>query len=297
MIVIKRGEEGIMAYMTDLGGHSGCKILLCETEDNDIFVRKISSGLDYNKRLQEQARKQLEFHSDVIKVPDIYRQGTGNDGLFYFDMEYIQGITLAEYMNTIEIGKVRGMVETIVKNIISSKTESADVDESIFLDKIESLKDKLMDKHNNVVNEALDVLDTHSWKRFLKTQCHGDLTLENIIIKDNQLYLIDFLDSFYDCWIMDISTLMQDVQALWSYRYQNKININTIIRLIVFRDILMDTVKKLSYDNYLEVYYALLLKLIRIYPYAQDEETYKFLDKKTVSVLAIIREEEKKCVH
>ena len=30
----------------DLGGHSGCKILLCEKEDNQAFVRKISGNID-----------------------------------------------------------------------------------------------------------------------------------------------------------------------------------------------------------------------------------------------------------
>ena len=29
-------------HTTDLGGHSGCQILLCETEENLVFVRKIS---------------------------------------------------------------------------------------------------------------------------------------------------------------------------------------------------------------------------------------------------------------
>ena len=48
----------------DLGGHSGCKILLCETDDNKRFVRKISSSVSYNKRLETQARKQKEFKSE-----------------------------------------------------------------------------------------------------------------------------------------------------------------------------------------------------------------------------------------
>lgn len=131
----------------------------------------------------------------------------------------------------------------------------------------------------------------HSWDRFGKTACHGDLTLENIIMKDNQLYLIDFLDSFYDCWIMDISTLLQDVQTLWSYRYQDEISNNTLIRLIIFRDILIDKVKSIVGSEYIEVYYALLLKLIRIYPYTKDERTYEFLNKETKAVIEIIKKE------
>lgn len=275
--------------ITDLGGHSGCKILLCEEDDNKIYVRKISSDKIYNERLRLQADKQASFKSNVVKAPHVFSTGYTQDGLYYFDMEYIQGITMAEYMQTIEVGKVRGLVESIIRDIVTVKNVDSSVDESIFINKISDLEKKLRIKENPVIDEALDMLANHSWSRFSKTSCHGDLTLENIIVKDGQLYLIDFLDSFYDSWIMDISTLMQDVQTLWSYRFQDEININTLIRLIVFRDILMDTVQELSKDDVIEVYYALLLKLIRIYPYTKDEHTYEFLNQKTSSIMNIIK--------
>ena len=278
--------------ITDLGGHSGCKILLCEKNNNEIFVRKISSDKNYNKRLAVQAKKQETYSNPNIKVPKVLQTGYTDDGLFYFDMEYVQGITMAEYIKTIEIGKVRSICESIVNNIASRDSENTDVDESIFTTKIASLKEKLQPQNNPVINDAIELLNKHSWKRFRKTQCHGDLTLENIIVKDNQLYLIDFLDSFYDCWIMDISTIMQDVQTMWSYRHDEEAEINTKLRLLVFRDILMDTVKRVSPEDYLEVYYALLLKLIRIFPYTKDKETYDFLNDKTKSIINIIREME-----
>jgi hypothetical protein len=276
--------------ISDLGGHSGCRILLYEIEDNNVFVRKIARDLDYNERLIVQADKQRQYKSTTIKTPMILKAGYTEDGLYYFDMEYIHGITLAEYMKTIEIGKVRGIVETIVNNIVDSEHDAADVDENKFMDKIESLELCLSAQNNQIINQALSLLKAHSWKKFIKTSCHGDLTLENIIVKDNQLYLIDFLDSFYDCWIMDISTLMQDVQTLWSYRMQDEININTLLRLIVFRDILMDNVEEQVGQDTVEIYYALLLKLIRIYPYTKDSRTYEFLNEKIKSIINIIRE-------
>ncbi len=276
--------------ITDLGGHSGCKILLCEKDNNEVFVRKISSGYNYNKRLKIQADKQSEYSNPNIKVPRVLRNGYTEDGLFYFDMEYVQGITMSEYIKTIEIGKVRSICEVIVNNIVSMDSDGTEADESIFANKIESLQEKLASKNNIVINDAVRMLKKHSWKRFIKTQCHGDLTLENIIVKDNQLYLIDFLDSFYDSWIMDISTIMQDVQTMWSYRHDKETEINTKLRLLVFKDILMDTVKKVSPDDYVEVYYALLLKLVRIFPYTKDKETYEFLNTKTQSIINNIKE-------
>ena len=43
----------------NLGGHSGCQILLMEENDKS-FVRKISSNLTYNKRLEAQSHRACE---------------------------------------------------------------------------------------------------------------------------------------------------------------------------------------------------------------------------------------------
>lgn len=275
--------------ITDLGGHSGCRILLCETGNNDVFVRKISGNIDYNARLKLQTEKQKSYQSGLIKVPKILGRGTTEDGLYYFDMEYISGITMAEYMKTIEVGKIRNLVEAIVKDVVSVSESDTLVDEDIFIDKIVSLKRKLSSKRNSIIDEALKMLENHSWTSFPRSHCHGDLTLENIIVRDNQLYLIDFLDSFYDSWILDISSLMQDIQTLWSYRFE-EVSVNTLIRLIVFRNILLDAVNEISPNICAEVYYALLLKLIRIYPYIKDEHTYNFLNEKTKAVINMIKQ-------
>ena len=215
-------------HTTDLGGHSGCQILLCE----------------YNQRLIKQAEKQSLFNTPSIKTPKVLDRGYTKDGLFYFDMEYVQGITLAEYLKRIEVGKVRGLVEQIVNGINSLiGTEKGEFSERVFQNKIDSLEKKLSTDDNKIVSKAVYMLRKHSWNQFNKTMCHGDLTLENIIVKDGQLYFIDFLDSFYDCWIMDISTLLQDVQTLWAYRNDENMDINTSLRVLIFRDILVDEVQ------------------------------------------------------
>lgn len=276
-------------HITDLGGHSGCRILLCENDDNRVFVRKISGYVEYNNRLRVQAEKQSIYKNETIKTPKVLNQGETEEGLFYFDMEYVRGITLSEYMKSIEVGKVRNLVQKLVREVITIDASEQEVNENIFLDKINSLKYNLLGQENPIIDKAIQILENHSWSKFKKTSCHGDLTLENIIVKDNELYLIDFLDSFYDCWILDISTLMQDVQTLWSYRYEEEININTLIRLVIFRDILMETVQSIAPDYHIEVYYALLLKLIRIFPYIKDVETMNFLNEKTKSIIEVIR--------
>lgn len=274
--------------ISNLGGHSGCEILLCE-ENDKIFVRKISSSVNYNKRLKIQAEKQANFTSLTIKKPAVLDMGYIGD-LFYFDMEYIQGITLAKYMKDIEVGKVRNLVEMILSGISLTDLYNAKCDKIVFANKIESLKKQLHSLNNQVINKAIMYLERHSWENFSFSACHSDLTLENIMVKDNQLYFIDFLDSFYDCWLLDIGTILQDVLVMWSYRNEGETDINTIIRLIIFRDILIDKIREIQPEYVADVYFALLLKLIRIYPYTNDKSTYDFLNEKVSSILEIIEE-------
>ena len=73
---------------------------------------------------------------------------------------------------------------------------------------------------------------------------------------------------------------------------------NTVLRLIVFRDLLLDEINKIEPSYVIEIYYALLQKLIRIFPYTTDEQTYQFLLQKTEMVLEKIfklENERRKC--
>lgn len=278
----------------DLGGHSGCHIYLVENDEGEVFVRKISKDEAYNARLKIQCEKQVVFISKSIKVPKVYKQGFTEEGLFYFDMEYIQGMTLAEYIKTMEIGKVKGLVESLVDSLVPKEQEKATLQEeklanSIFSQKIAELKRTLCVQNNPTINESLQLLEAHDWSAMKPSLCHGDLTLENIIIRNDRLYYIDFLDSFYDSWFLDIGTLLQDVQVLWSYRFQKEVSMNTLLRLIVFKDLLLNEIEKVHSSYILEIYYALLQKLIRIFPYTEDEHTYQFLTDKTGLVVQKIR--------
>lgn len=278
-----------------LRGHSGCKVLLCE-DDRKAFVRKISGSSDYNARLQAQAYKQMHFDSQFINTPKVLGSGVTGDGLYYFDMEYIRGVTLAEYMRRIEIGKIRGIVSGLIGHIADESRKRAPAKADVITDKINvlrksiaSLEPVIAGMDMQVIDRSLDILETHSWQNFARSSCHGDMTLENIIVRDGELYFIDFLDSFYDCWLLDVSTLLQDAYTMWAYRDWDTIDMNTRIRLAVFRDILMDAIRGMDGGMWLnEVFYALQLKLLRIYPYTRDEKTIRFLNAKLASVLSLL---------
>lgn len=282
----------------NLGGHSGCQILLIEDDGGKTFVRKISKDEDYNERLKVQSEKQAAINGELFKTPAVLNQGYTEEGLYFFDMEYVQGITLAEYIKTVEIGKVKGLVDSLVSSIIpkrpiTSIPECKSDVSKIFAEKLSGLRKTLSVHNNPVIDQSLTLLEAHDWSKLTYSQCHGDMTLENIIVKNDKLYFIDLLDSFYDSWVLDIGTLLQDVQVMWAYRFQETVSMNTVLRLIVFRDLLINEIKRVDPAYVVEIYYSLLQKLIRIYPYTKDELTYHFLNEKTRLVIEKIMELEK----
>lgn len=118
----------------------------------------------------------------------------------------------------------------------------------------------------------------YKWDYIQHSQCHGDLTLENIIVSNNDLYLIDFLDSFYDSWQIDIAKILQDIEIFWHYR-KDKMDNNLFIRLLVLKRILLKKLIKIKDGEKIieSIYHILLLNLLRILPYTKDESTYDFL--------------------
>ena len=270
---------------SELSGHSGCKIYLIEDENKRHFVRKFSKDVSYNERLKSQYEKQKNFHHRYIHAPKVLSYGTDKRGLFYFDMEYVHGITLAEYIKKIEVNEIQEIVNILTSQMEHFTYKGYEDNTNVFLKKIDSLS-KIINASS--MRKGLELLAKYDWKNFPRTFCHGDLTLENIIVCQGNFYFIDFLDSFYDCFILDVATLLQDVQCMWYYRFDKYLDVNTKIRLMIFRDLLLKKME--NYDvSKNDVYCALLLKLMRIYPYAHDEKTIAFLNRNVEHIINLIK--------
>jgi len=273
----------------DLSGYSGCEISLMQ-DRGVVFVRKTSGSPTYNDRLSKQCEKQRNYSSKFLKAPIVLDSGLTPSGKFFFDMQYIKGVTLAKYIETIDSASIQNLVDIISdsinaqKNIILNPKINT---QEIFENKILSLSEETKSSNNQLLKTALQTLSQKDWSHFENTFCHGDMTLENIIVSNGQLYLIDFLDSFYDSWLLDVGKLLQDLQCMWSYRRKGGPNQNAKIRLLIFRKLLLQS---LCFDKtiFVDSYYALLLSLTRIYPYAKDKETMDFLDSNVTAVLNLL---------
>lgn len=282
--------------ITELSGHSGCQVLLCENEKGAHFVRKISASREYNVRLVAQQIKQQCYLQRGILAPRILDSGFTDDGCYYFDMEYVKGITLSKYIQTIEVSSIRPLVENIVNTIMIGTHQAKPIKAApcctidLFCEKIRDTERKIPQQHKtDTIKTCFEILQKHDWSSIPEGDCHGDLTLENIIINGDRLYYIDFLDSFFDSCVMDFAKLLQDTQTMWSYRNEDNVNTNTTIRLKIFRDVLRQLVQEKMPAQFSELEYVLLLHLARIYPYAKDTHTLAFLDTKVALTIRQIR--------
>ena len=252
-------------YVKRLKGFSGCDVTLhIDPSSNKKFVRKISSGVPYNSRLISQMKKQAQFENDFLKTPKIYDAGMIGDK-FYFDMEFISGVTFHNFISTHSPNSVEHIFSHLRIYLGSCDQKDSDLTEPI-QEKINSLRPVIDEKFHFV----LDYCQQHDWKHMKSGSCHGDLTFENIIIYKSDVYLIDFLDSFVDTKYVDYAKVLQDLIFMWSWRNSSS---SPIIKCMSLYNSLA---KDMSEEEFSYTKRLLMLNVLRIVPYA-DPKTLRYL--------------------
>jgi hypothetical protein len=113
--------------------------------------------------------------------------------------------------------------------------------------------------------------------------CHGDLTLGNILVKDHELYYIDFLPIFFESPIQDIIKIRQDTRDFWSLYlltqnyttlYQHNIKIIEILKT-------MDSIIYSEFKDIIntEIYKILeIINYLRLIPYTKSQTTLIYIN-------------------
>ena len=271
-----------MDKIGEIKGISGCKL-----EISNLTIRKTSSNVKYNERLQLQFKKQYLFSKislPNIRVPKILDSNKINN-LFYFDMELIIGKNPISYFlecNIDNINQFNNNIETLLffleKNIVHD-------DINIFkLKNIEKLNSLKLDRYKTFIEFIIKKIKNIESKTYPKSICHGDLTLSNMICNDNEIYLIDFLDSYIDSILIDLAKLKQDFYYKWTLSNFFILNQNENIRINQILDKIWLNIEN-NFNKYLETEEFLIIEvinLLRIFPYAKDDMNI-FIEKKIKS--------------
>lgn len=261
----EQSNASIRREIVKLNGHSGCVVTLMQ-EGEKVFVKKISSSPSYNSRLQKQMRLQ-EIAAKTKDVPKIYSCGMIGS-LFYFDMQYIPGVTLAESLEDMNSTTIKNVMYALITNLNPSLPEVNCG--GAFIQKIESLERCLPDIRP--FRAAISSLKRTLVNISGSGVGHGDLTLENVLLDANRrIYYIDFMDSFYHSWKMDCAKLLQDLELQWAWRYHS-INVNLLNNINCARQILLNYLNDTySKQTIAEIYDLLLLNILRIVPYCKKD--------------------------
>lgn len=258
--------------------------MLCR-EGRRPFIRKKSASPGYNERLKKQWMKQKLFSAEALKTPAVLGAGYEDD-LFYFDMEYVSARTMAEYVDSLELDDILAFLDLLFQNLPLERGTRDPAARELFAHKISALADNLPDT-GDIVLKAVQRLRDFDFSRVPRSWCCGDLTLENILVTENKnIYLIDFLDSFYNSWMIDVAKLFQDVEFQWSFRKLPK-NIHRELKLLIAREVLLKKVldKTQSVHVLFTIYHIVLLNTLRILPYTRDDETRRYLNRTLAAIM------------
>jgi hypothetical protein len=196
-------------------------------------------------------------------------------------MPYIDGLSGADFAihGDREIAKILSLSinQIIIDSLLKSKQDL--VNKNIFMRKIDEVNCKIKNRTLRKLSEKIysDLQKiTDERIEFPIGQCHGDLTLSNIICSRYQgIKLIDFLSIYLESPLQDVSKIIQEYHYGWSFRY-----LPTSIKIkgkLFLSASLPDVVQMISVKYKPQIEILTRLTLLRIAPYLKDEITEVWL--------------------
>lgn len=266
-----------------LAGYSGADVLLATTPAGERFVRKQASTPEQNSRLQKQIELQRAFASlrgRPFHVPAILGDGLSGDTAFV-DMEYVDGISAPVFLAAQPQSAIRRFRDALVEALTYLAARPPLFEPALppfeglcaRVLQIAQLDREFSDRFALRILKALE--DWRSGGDLPPTLCHGDFTLENILVtRDHELVLLDYLDGPWSHVWQDISKLHVDLDGHWYARRFPRISEWTLRFLKEGLNPLTT-----SHDGEYCRYHALLvaLNLTRILPYSTSAPDHRLL--------------------
>lgn len=213
---------GRLSAPIPLKGHSGATVMLLQ-EGGAHVVRKTAGAPAQNARLLSQADKQRQLLYSGLPFPAVLKSGLDQD-LAFFDMEYVPGRTVANivceaapFLADAVLGALQRLFD------LFRLTAGAPLDSDLFLQKIGQIaacRSPVTAPHAKEIAETAARLARFSWDGIPRSACHGDLTLENILVCGNRrVVFIDCDECFASSWWLDAAKLFQDAAGHWCLRH------------------------------------------------------------------------------
>jgi len=147
--------------------------------------------------------------------------------------------------------------------------------------------------HAAAISAAAERLDDMDWQGVPGSICHGDLTLENMLVCQKRgAVFIDCDDCFASSYWLDVAKLFQDVTGHWCLRnlyladQAGRDLLNAVQRLDRLAPALRALVALMEPSLAIRLPQFAALHLFRTLPYTQDEKLVAFVLTRISAVLS-----------
>lgn len=206
-----------------LRGHSGAHVAVHQ-DGQRAFVRKMAGREELNGRLEAQCAKQRHFGDAGIVCAQVLGQGMHED-LFYFDMAYVPGTTVAADCTSgalLSLNRFCPFLEDWLSRLtptIDGVIKGRQLKEKISSVARNSLRNPVLEARSSQILSIAERLNALSWPDIPASECHGDFTLENMLLgTDGRIHLIDFDAPDISSLWMDVGKMYQDLIGHWCIR-------------------------------------------------------------------------------
>jgi hypothetical protein len=272
--------------LRQLPGLSRADVLLVARDDRHWFIRKAARDRESSARLRRQAVKQQQFaaeFADFIRTPRILDEGEV-DGRYYFDMEFVRGTDGATFLRCSNYAQIANFSARICEYLTISATKRPLQENRTT--PFDGLYAKLCEvqaaggglSQETLSNLFLSIGELRHLDGLQPTFCHGDLTLENMVIDERgAIWVVDLLDAPFEHYWQDIAKLHQDLAGEW-YLMRHPPIAKCVLEF-VSRQVL-EAAERLdpAYRSLHPLFVA--STFIRIIPYTRDAETLRFIQER-----------------
>lgn len=262
-------------------GNSNDRLALVVKGSQVKVIKTIQSDLE---RANDNAQKQSKFlgyNCGLVSLqacPLKYDyDSNGINKKLLLTMPYIEGIVASEFA-LLSGAKIAANLALILNEYLTSILGGAretEFPKSLYLMKAASIRKNCPRDFMHFIDLSEQLINDNDGPH-LSGQCHGDLTLSNLICESsNKFYLIDFLKCFDETPLQDLSKILQERKYGWSFREMEKPITN---RGLIFSQASLPN----PYDLLPEKYHKTLriceiMTLLRIIPYLTDSLTTAWL--------------------
>lgn len=278
-------------------GRSGCELII-EYQDNRAIIKKYSNSAQYNSRLIKQAEKQRDFYlyntSASFSTPEILAINYEINDKAWFTMNYVFAEKYSDYLEQINVKQLKRLLHTFIKylDVSFKNAQQKHVDEDIFLHKFSEVRFNIGQNYlikTDYFFQVLNKLEISIPNTTLPIgTCHGDFTFSNILFDDQEIFLLDFLDSFIESPIIDIVKLRQDTCYKWSIMLEKQMPQYKVNKLTQVFDYFDKELELYCKQLGLQDWYIFLqaVNLLRIVPYLKIPSEILFIENALKKLLA-----------